>query len=125
MRFRAEQHLRRQGEIRAVREQGRRIEFQAFTVWWRTRATDSSPGASGLRGPRVCVIASAKAVGNAVRRNRAKRRLREVFRHQQHNIPATCDLLLIARAPATTWLMPQLESKFDEACRKIAPVGTP
>ena len=57
-------------------------------------------------GARVCVIASTAAVGNAVRRNRAKRRLREIFRHQQSAVPAECDLLLIARGAAVDVPMP-------------------
>ena len=123
MRFRPEQQLRRQNEIRAVREEGRRIECRAFTVWWKKR----QPDAAGLRNhtlPRVCVIASTKAVGIAVRRNRAKRRLREVFRHQQHQVPAACDLLLIARAPSNVWPLPELEQTFADACRQMTSPAT-
>jgi ribonuclease P protein component len=121
MRFGTEQHLRRQADIRGVREQGRRIDCRAFTVWWKMRETDSGAFAPAGPVPRVCVIASTKAVGNAVLRNRAKRRLREVFRHQQQHLPLACDLLLIARLPVTTWPLPELERKFAEACRQIAP----
>lgn len=115
MRFRPEQHLRRLGDIRAVREQGRRLECRAFTVWWKKRET---PPANAPRA-RVCVIASTAAVGAATRRNRAKRRLREVFRQHQDLVPAGCDLLLIARAAATDWPITELEKKFAEACRQI------
>ena len=119
MRFRAEQHLRRPVEIRAVRELGRRIDCRAFTVWWKKRDFDATtPPAPPLR-PRVCVIASAKSVGSAVERNRAKRRLREVFRHQQHLVPAQCDLLLIARDTAKSWPFAQMEDAFADACRRI------
>lgn len=120
MRFRAKQHLRRQGDIRAVREQGRRIDCRAFTMWWKKREADPESGAMIISPPRVCVIASTKAVGAAVQRNRAKRRLREVFRHQQQHVPAGCDLLLIARDSANTWPLPAMETKFVEACRQIA-----
>ena len=114
MRFRPEQHLRRPGEIRAVREQGRRVDCRVFTVWWKPRATEAPQ-----KAPRVCVIASTNAVGGAVQRNRAKRRLREVFRQQQQQLPPRCDLLLIARAAATTVPMRELERKFAEACGQI------
>jgi ribonuclease P protein component len=67
----------------------------------------------------VCVIASTAAVGNAIRRNRAKRRLREVFREHQAAVPANCDLLLIARTHAISWPMPDLAKKFTDACRQI------
>jgi ribonuclease P protein component len=119
MRFRSEQHLRRQSDIRAVREQGRRIDCRIFTVWWKPRPAEST----GSAAPRVCVIASTAAVGHAVLRNRAKRRLREVFRHQQAHVPPGCDLLLIARTAATTCPMVDLEKKFHDACGQIRPAG--
>lgn len=143
MRFRPEQHLRRQSDIRAVREQGRRVDCRAFTIWWKRRETpvvsDSAntstapvsaqasapaavraPVSVSSTEPRVCVIASTAAVGHAVRRNRAKRRLREIFRSQQHLVPPGCDLLLIARAAATDRPVPELAQKFSEACGQIA-----
>lgn len=130
MRFRPDQHLRRQAEIRAVREQGRRLDCRAFTVWWKRREanpdTAVAPTAAATgEAPRVCVIASTAAVGGAVRRNRAKRRLREVFRQQQHLVPAGCDLLLIARAAATTCDMDELQKRFAEACGHIAAARRP
>ena len=126
MRFRPEQHLRRAAEIRVVREKGRRIDCRAFTLWWKPREmeTNASVGAA-TAWPRVCVIASTSAVGHAVLRNRAKRRLREVFRHQQNRVPASCDLLLIARAAANQWPLPDLEKKFTEACELIASAVQP
>lgn len=69
---------------------------------------------------RVCVIASTAAVGGAIQRNRAKRRLRELFRHHQTEVPEGCDLLLIARAAVNRWNMLELQQKFADACRKIA-----
>ena len=47
-------------------------------------------------------------------------RLREMFRHQQHHVPAGCDLLLIARGAATTVPLPELEQRFVDACGQIA-----
>ena len=136
MRFRPEQHLSRQGDIRAVREQGRRVECRAFTLWWRYRkappasfdvplAAAPSAGSAPRRAPvacaRVCVIASTAAVGGAVLRNRAKRRLRELFRHRHAFVPPSCDLLLIARHATTQWPMAELEKKFAEGCAQIPP----
>jgi ribonuclease P protein component len=118
MRFRAEQHLRRPADIRGVREQGRRFDCRAFTVWWKRRA----PG-DAIDHARVCVIASTAAVGGATHRNRAKRRLREVFRHRQENVPGDCDLLLIARAAANALPLPELERRFGEACAAMAQEG--
>jgi ribonuclease P protein component len=123
MRFHTQQHLRRPADIRTVREQGQRVDCRAFTLWWLKRP--AAPVALSIpQRPRVCVIASTKAVGVAVQRNRAKRRLRELFRRHQHHLPADCDLLLIARSSATTWPMPELEKRFADACRQIAPATT-
>jgi ribonuclease P protein component len=120
VRFRPEQHLRRAVEIRAVREQGRRLECRAFTIWWKPRGMETNTKAGPAAAhSRVCVIASTNAVGGAVQRNRAKRRLREIFRQAQQHVPARCDLLLIARAATTQWPLPELERKFLEACAQI------
>lgn len=93
------------------------MECQAFTVWWKRReaAAGAEPESS-----RVCVIASGAAVGNAVRRNRAKRRLRELYRLHQTEVPRDCDLLLIARKNAVDCPVDLLSSRFADACRKIA-----
>lgn len=119
MRFRPEQHLTRQRDIRAVREQGRRLEGRLFTLWWRRREAPGPGEKAPPPGARVCVIASTAAVGGATRRNRAKRRLREVFRQNQNEAPAGCDLLLIARAAAGTCPLPDLAQRFRDVCRQI------
>jgi ribonuclease P protein component len=122
MRFRPEQHLRRQSDIRAVREQGRRVDCRAFTLWWKRRESPAAGNLDNTNIPaRVCVVASSAAVGAAVQRNRAKRRLREIFRHQQHLVPAGCDLMLVARAAVTSQPLAELEQKFSEACGRISP----
>ena len=123
MRFRPEQHLRRQSDIRAVREHGRRVDCRAFTVWWKRRDDPAVAMAKKIpAGARVCVIASTAAVGGAVQRNRAKRRLREIFRQHQDRVPAGCDLLLIARAAVTQRPIAELADKFTAVCGQIAPV---
>lgn len=116
MRFRPEQHLRRQDEIRIVRAEGRRFDARAFTVWWRPR-----PGtATVLVLPRVCVVASTAAVGHAILRNRAKRRLRELFRAHQALLPAQCDFTFVARALVNQRPYPDLKKTFLEACAHIS-----
>jgi ribonuclease P protein component len=120
MRFRPEQHLRRQSDIRAVREQGARTDCGAFTIWSRPRPPAPEGALPGRIGPRVGVVASTAAVGGAVLRNRAKRRLREVFRQQQRLLPADCDLLLVARRAVVGWRFAELEARFAGACARIA-----
>lgn len=126
MRFRAEQHLRRQRDIKAVREQGRRYECGGFTLWYRQRPPEMAapPSPEVAVAPelcRVCVIASTAAVGNAVARARAKRRLREVFRLHQSQLPLGFDLLLIARRSLNGLEYREIEKKFLEVCPRIQP----
>ena len=114
MRFRPEQHLRRQADFRAVRAEGHRVECGAFTLWWFRRPAPAKPA-------RIGVVASIASVGAAVQRNRAKRRLRAVFRHHQNLVPVDCDLLLVARAAVIRLDYAEVEQKFIAACRKITP----
>jgi len=46
-------------------------------------------------------VAAGRSVGNAVRRNKAKRILREAWRLEMTDIPDGWDLLVIARHPMT------------------------
>ena len=129
MRFRAEQHLRRQNDFREAREKGKRQDCGAFTLWWFRRSSQPAEAAAPetpcrketVLGPRVGVVASAAAVGHAVKRNRAKRRLRAIFRENQQLVPPDCDLLLVARNAVNRLEYRQIEQKFVEACRRIFP----
>jgi ribonuclease P protein component len=143
MRFRAEQHLRRQLDFQHVRTHGRRSDCGAFMLWYARQsppetkanpavppgqvpppvdAAQEPPKASvKLLPARLGVVASRSAVGNAPQRARAKRRLREVFRAQQMRVPAGYDLLLVARSSLNRLEYCEVERRFVDACRKIFP----
>ncbi len=126
MRFRAEQRLRRQRDIRAVREGGRRLECGGFTLWYLRRSAVDTANVKGdpVISPqhrRVCVVASTAAVGSAVQRARAKRRLREVFRNQQECVPSGYDVMMVARRSLNGLEYREIERKFVEACTRMAP----
>lgn len=97
----------------AARAGGRRVDCGAFLLLARARS-DAGPA-------RVGVVASRAAVGNAVQRTRAKRRLREIFRRNQYSVPAGFDLILTARASLARIELAELEQRFLHACRKLAP----
>jgi len=57
------------------------------------------------------VIASRK-VGKAVKRNRAKRLLREFFRRNENIFPASTDFILVASPKILNFKYPELEEKL-------------
>ena len=72
-----------------------------------------------LRGdqqpPRVAVVAG-RRVGNAVTRNRAKRRLREVIRAA--DLPVSIDVVVTAKAGADTVALDVLAEDLRSATRR-------
>lgn len=67
---------------------------------------------------RLGVTVSVK-LGHAVVRNRARRRLREVYRLAQPRMHQGYDLVLVARTRAISAPWPKLTAAFDKACRQL------
>lgn len=94
------------------------MDCGAFTLWWLERPVDAAT--AEVTGPRVCVVASIAAVGKAVLRTRAKRRLRELFRIHQSRVPAGLDLMLIAKSGCVKWDYSEMERRFVQACERLS-----
>lgn len=114
MRFTARQRLKGQKAIRRVHEQGHRVQCGCFVVVMH-KYIDSQE----VNTRRLTVIASRK-VGNAVKRHRAKRLFREIFRLFQDNLPAYCDVIIIAYPNFSKYPFAKLKSRFLKACQKFA-----
>lgn len=67
---------------------------------------------------RLGVTVSTK-LGGAVTRNRARRRLREVFRLAQPELRQGWDIILVARARAVDGPWRKLTAAFERACREL------
>jgi ribonuclease P protein component len=84
------QSLTRKGEFKNVFEQGRKFPSKHLILYIQNNGLDHS---------RLGLAVSRK-VGNAVTRNRVKRRLREIFRMLLAEHPLCCDIVVVARSTA-------------------------
>jgi ribonuclease P protein component len=97
LRLGAELRLRSKLQFDALYASGKRIDDRFFGLRIRP---------NGLGFPRIGLAVAVKTAGNAVKRNRLRRLVRETFRLAQHQLPAV-DIVVAAKfpsaeAPATT-----------------------
>ena len=71
-----------------------------------------------LRRNRIGLTASVK-LGNAVKRNRARRRMREVYRLNADKLRPGWDLILVARTRTLNAPWPELNAAFVRLCKKL------
>lgn len=114
VKFRRAARLRSRDQFDRVQRGGRRVSTRLFTLV-------ASPNTLGC--DRLGIIASRK-VGGAVVRNRAKRRIREVFRMRAvpQGSPEAgrfLDLVVVARYPVTEAAFSIVEADFQAALRQL------
>jgi len=88
LRFRRAARIKQGRDFARVRQQGQRIATGSLIANWQPLATAAHS--------RLGVV-TARRLGNAVARNRARRLLRETFRLHQHELITAVDLVLVAR----------------------------
>ncbi len=96
-RFTRSDRLLRSSDFRFLRKRGKRAAGRYFVLLWAVRASREESGS-----PRIGITVSRK-VGNAVVRNRVKRRIREWYRKDRDDLGCDLDIVVIAR-PAVTEL---------------------
>jgi len=82
--------LTRAADFRRLFRRGRRLNLGQLTLVWLGNKVD---------GQRFAPVASRK-VGNAVRRNRLRRRLKELYRLHRHRLPTPLHFVFITRRGA-------------------------
>ena len=110
--------LSRSRDFDAVYRHGRSTSTRFLTLYWFTRE-------EGVGDPRLG-LAVPKAAGNAVVRNRIKRKLREIWRAtlDAETVPMTNDSVLVVRAglpeAAEARGHDWLTARVDEVLEKVA-----
>jgi ribonuclease P protein component len=108
-RFPREARLLRRSEFDAVYREGRRRSSRHFTILFR---------ANGLERSRLGISVK-RELGGAVKRNRIRRRVREIFRLHCTEIPAGWDLVVHPRSAVATAEFRALEEEFLSSFRNI------
>lgn len=103
--FRPQMRIRRGAEFELVLRKGRKRRNPLFTL----HILRTEGGTA-----RLGVIAS-RGAGDAVRRNRAKRLLREAFRRLRPSLPPGLDMVAVAKGPLAEAGLSDVEGALRDA----------
>ncbi len=108
--------LTQRAEFQKVYDGGRKCARRFVVVYALDR---------GLDRPTRLGLTVSRRVGNAVTRNRVKRRLREIFRRTHATLPPGLDLVVNARVAAAGASYRQLEEDFRACVAKLLESAPP
>lgn len=112
LRFPKSQRLTRDSEFRRVRTEGKTVRGDTLTIGFCEEAEPNVKAQAGFITP--------KRVGNAVVRNRTRRRLREIFRKHQHEIRGGIWIVTVASARAARKTFHALEDEWLRLARRAS-----
>jgi ribonuclease P protein component len=108
-RFRRHQHIRQRADFQQVYDRGRKQQGRYMIVF--TLPRDGQPSRLG--------IAATRKLGGAVERNRAKRLVRELFRH--HPVPDGFDIVVVPRRSLCDAPFASLEAEYAATIGRLRP----
>ena len=101
--------LKRNHEFRRLYSKGKSTVSPYFVIYCRK---------TGRPVNRLGITASVK-LGNAVKRNRARRRIRELYRTHEAELTAGYDIVIVARARSIYGRYCELARSFDQQMKKL------
>ncbi len=104
-RLRPRDRLRKRFEFRRLRDEGRRVHTRSFVFCV----------ASGAQPQARLGLTVSRQVGNAVRRNRIKRLLREAFRQGRTLVPPAADVVVIAKTGCKVNSLADVRAELTQA----------
>ncbi len=107
--FPQDERLRRATEFQAVFQRGKREEWRSFVVLWQLAPAGRRVG-----------FAVSRQIRSAVKRNRARRRIREAYRMVRKSLPEGISVVFIGRPAAGTCTFEEIVGEMGEAVRKMA-----
>lgn len=110
--FRAKDRLHNSREFSRTWREGQRFHTRNLTV------VVAAPVSHDQASPRLGVTVSRK-VGNAVCRNRLKRRIREFFRVSRKRFARVADMVVIVKPGAATLGHSEFTEELQEALRRL------
>ena len=100
-------------EIQALFHEGKRIDRPLLTVLWKE-----------IEGPRRAGFAVTRQIRGAVRRNRARRRVREAYRVARAAVPSRVAVMVVAKRGALDGEFAGLAAQLRDALGGIPGVRT-
>ena len=108
--------LKGNSAFRRLYAKGKSAAAPSLVVYFRKNGARAEGG--GARTNRVGVTVTTK-LGNAVQRNRVRRRLREIYRLNEPKIRPGLDIILVARTRARFASYWELDRAFLTLCGKL------
>ena len=109
-RFSGSEHVRKRADFELIYKTGFKRSGRLMTMFTRERET----------GPARLGIAATRKMGAAVERNRAKRLVRELFRHNKPVVPV--DVVVVPRREILAAPYERIESEFRSLLSRHASV---